>query len=222
VGLTLLELVIALSILSLLGVLALEAVRIASRSWRRGEERADLQQRVRVLAAMLAADLSAVHAGTASVAGRPVLAFTGTGERVQFQAAPDPHEPAPRSGMVRSLAYSVDPGRGLILQKSYPLTEEEEAGLEPRGRAQVLDPSVRALRLRYLAAARLPNEEPRWESAWGPREPESEAERHAGAAATPGQSGLPLAVEVTLELGEGRDAQQVQVLVPLRTTNHGP
>ncbi|MFB3817997.1 MAG: prepilin-type N-terminal cleavage/methylation domain-containing protein [Candidatus Methylomirabilales bacterium] len=217
-GLTLLELVIALSILSLLGVLALEAFRMGSRSWRRGEERAEVQQRVRVLAGMLAADLSAVQPTTALVGGRPVVVFTGTADRIHFHAAPDPHEPAPAGGMVRSLAYFLEPGRGLLVQKSYPLMEED-ASLEPRGPVQVLDAGITRLRFRYLAAAQQEDGEPRWEDEWDPRDTGAPGGAVAGtAAADPPlrQSGLPLAVEVTLALGQGRGAREVQLVVPLR------
>lgn len=218
-GMTLLELVIALSILSLIGVLALEAFRMGSRSWRRGEERAEIQQRVRVLAGMLAGELSAVQPTAAIVDGRPVTAFSGTADRIHFHAAPDIHAPAPANGMVRSLAYFLEPGRGLLVQKSYPLVEGE-ASLEPRGAAQVLDGDVTRLRFRYLAPAQVENEEPRWESEWDPRETETQGGAGVSGAVVGDvplrQGGLPLAVEVTLGLGQGRTAQEIQILVPLR------
>jgi prepilin-type N-terminal cleavage/methylation domain-containing protein len=218
-GLTLLELVIALSILALIGVLAVEAFRMGSRSWRRGEERAEVQQRVRVLAGMLAGELSSVQPTSATVDGRPVVVFTGTADRIHFHAAPDPHEPAPVNGMVRSLAYSFEPGRGLLVQRSYPLVEGE-ASLDPRGPAEVLDPGVTQLRFRYLSPGQQENQEPRWESEWDPRDADALDGRSVPGVASGdlplAQSGLPLAVEVTLALGQGRDAQEIQILVPLR------
>jgi prepilin-type N-terminal cleavage/methylation domain-containing protein len=217
-GFTLLELVIALSILSLIGVLAVEAFRMGGRSWRRGEERAEIQQRVRVLAGMLAGELSAVHPSTAILDGRPVVAFTGTADRIHFHAAPDIHEPPPANGMVRSLAYFLEPGRGLLVQKSYPLVEGD-VSLEARGDAQVLDADVTRLRFRYLAPGQRETDEPRWQSDWDPRDTDTPGGGAAGTviADLPArESGLPLAVEVTLGLGEGRGVREIQLVVPLR------
>jgi prepilin-type N-terminal cleavage/methylation domain-containing protein len=224
-GLTLLELVIALSILSLIGVVALEAVRLSARSWQKAEQRAEREQRARVLAAMLTADLTALQPVSGLVDGRPVLAFRGDADRLYFHAAPETDQPPPRNGLVRSLAYSVEAGRGLLLQRSYPLVEKEVA-TRPAGPVEVVDPGVTQLRLRYLAPAETLDGEPRWVSEWRPEAAAAPPGLPAGprrgitsgappAPTRPGE-GLPLAIELTLALGEGAEKREMVLLVPVR------
>jgi general secretion pathway protein J len=224
-GFTILELVIALTILAVIGAVAFEAVRIGARSWQRAEERAEREQRARVVAAMLRADLAGLLPVSAVVDGRQVLAFKGESDRLYFQAAPDPGESHPRNGLVRSLTYSVEGGRGLLLQRAYALAEDS-VSREPVGPIEVLDPGVTRLRFRYLQPPESEADEPRWVERWEPElppVPPQNASMAQRAGALPGAQaqagkGLPLAIEASLTLGEGRDAREFVVLVPVRLT----
>lgn len=225
-GFTILELVIALTILSVLGAVAFEAVRLGARSWQRAEERAEREQRARVLAATLRADLAGLQSVSAMVDGRQVPAFKGESDRLYFHAAPDPGEPHPRNGLVRSLAYSVEGGRGLLLQRGYALAQDA-VSREPVGPVEVLDASVTRMRFRYLQPPESEADEPRWVERWEPELPPAPPQnasmaQRAGtlprAAQAPAGKGLPLAIEASLTLGEGREAREIVVLVPVRIT----
>ncbi|MFN3477451.1 MAG: prepilin-type N-terminal cleavage/methylation domain-containing protein, partial [Candidatus Methylomirabilales bacterium] len=111
-GLTLLELLITLTIMAFLGVIALEAFRLGSRSWEKGEGRAEREQRIRVIYGTLAQELASLQPVTAVVNGKPVLAFQGKSDRILFYSGPDGQRAFPYSAMVRSLAYFVEPGKG--------------------------------------------------------------------------------------------------------------
>lgn len=209
-GLTLLELLITLTIMAFLGVIALEAFRLGSRSWEKGEGRAEREQRIRVIYGTLAQELASLQPITALVDGKPVLAFQGRSDRLLFYSGPDGQRAFPYSAMIRSLAYFVEPGKGLMVQEGYPLVEGK-VSLEPRGEVKVLDPKAIRIRFRYLAPPSLEEENsPRWVEAWdpgsnpGPRTPDPRL-----------MGSLPLAVEVTVALQEEQGEQEQSFLFPI-------
>jgi hypothetical protein len=222
---TLLELVVTLTILSLIAAIGLQAFRLGSRSWQRGEERAEAEQRVRIVYSTMAQTLASLVPTTAEVDGKRVVAFRGRQEWILFHAAPAGHGPLPFSAMIRGVAFSVEPGTGLVMQESYPLAEGE-ASLEPRGPIQVLDPHVTQVRFRYLAPPLPDGGEPQWVEAWDPRDAAQETAVPvspfpgglAGTGAASAASAaldLPLAVEMTLVMREARDEREFRLVVPL-------
>jgi len=223
-GVTLLELVITLTILSLIGVIGLQAFRLGSRSWQKGEERAEAEQRIRVVYSMMAQALASFVPAMAMLDRRQVLAFQGGPEWIFFHTAPAGHGPLPYGAMVRSVAFSVEPGTGLVVQESYPLAEGE-VSLQPRGPIQILDPQVTGLKFRYLAPPASEDQEAQWVETWDPNEGKAETpaavasrrtSRLGPAAAAPATSRLPLAIEVTLLRAEGRGEREVGFVVPVR------
>ena len=223
-GVTLLELVITLTILSMIGVIGLQAFRLGSRSWQKGEERAEAEQRIRVVYSTIAQALASLVPAMAVVDRQQVLAFQGRPEWILFHTAPAGHGPLPYSAMVRSVAFSVEPGTGLVLQESYPLAEGE-VSLERRGPIQVLDPQVTGLKFRYLAPPASEDEESQWVETWDPGEAKAEipavvatrrTRRLGPAAAAPATSRLPLVIEVTLVRGTERGERAVAFVLPIR------
>ena len=215
-GLTLLELLIALIILSVIGIIALEAFRLGSRSWERGEKLAEREQRIRVIYGTLAQELASLQPITALVDGKRVMAFQGRSDRILFYSAPDGHRAFPYSAMIRSLAYFVEPGKGLVIQESYPLVEGE-VSLDSRGEVKVLDPQATRIRFHYLAPPSPGEGDPRWIEAWDPLEAPGEtpaAVRFQGVGQQ-GMGGLPLAVEVTVAIGEERGERELSFLFPI-------
>ena len=227
-GVTLLELVITLTVVSLLALIAVQAVRLGSRSWERGEKRAEAEQRIRVVSGILAQRLASLHPAKGLVDGKPVLAFQGMSDRIFFYSAPDGQGPLPYSAMVRGQAYFVEPGKGLVVQESYPLVEGEVA-LEPRGALHVVEPTVTRVRFRYLAPPAPGETDTQWVDAWDPRPVAGEPQGGAGASgqppARPGTAGsgsafaearLPLAVEVTVAVKTERGERQVGLVQPIQ------
>ena len=197
-GVTLLEITITLTIASVLALIVLQAFRLGSRSWERGERRAENEQRIRSLSGILAQRLASLQPVTAKVDGKPVVAFQGRSDRIFFFSAPDGQDPLPYGAMVKGQALFVEPDRGLIVQEGYPLVEGE-VFLDPRGSLTVLEPKAIRINFRYLSPP-VPGETlPRWVEAWDPREAvkESRGPGQPGAAAgapSPPEGRLPLPV----------------------------
>ena len=224
-GLTLLELVITLTILSMVGIIALQALRLGSRSWQRGERRVDMEQKVRILSAILTQDLAALQPVTAEVNGRQVLAFQGGSDWLFFHTGPSGYGALPWSAMVRGVGYKVDPEKGLVFSERYPLAEGR-VSLEPGESWRTLDPDVTRLNVRYLAPASA-GEEPRWVEAWDSRGFPAGSSATGGSGAI-GQSGaggsppaitsrgLPLVVEVSIVTREEKGEREFILLLPIR------
>lgn len=212
-GFTLLELLIALVILAMMAVIGLEAFRLGSRAWERGERRADAEQRVRVIQGALARDLGALEPVTLVVDEKHVVDFVGRPERVAFHSAPVAYRPLPYGAMVRRVSYYVEPGAGLVAHEAYPLAERASA-------TRLLDRSVVRIGFRYLAPPARGESAPHWMPTWKPREiggPGAFVRRlPEGAVDDSASTGtLPLAVEITITLdAEGR-AHDLTLLVPI-------
>lgn len=191
-GFTLIEVLIALSIVAALLAIALGGLRMGMAAWRRGDERAERLQHARGLDRLLVRALSGAHPYRVGPRGQDVAPFTfdGTSERLTFvTTAP----PVPPGGPVAYAAVSFTrEGEGLAVRAG-PLPD-----LDPlKGRAPVLvDHRVTALRLRYQRG-----EDGSWRERWD--------------AAT--ENGLPAAVEIRLTLQrDGRAVEPAPLVIPLR------
>lgn len=221
-GVTLLEVTITLTIASVLALIVVQAFRVGSRSWERGERQAEAEQRIRALSGILVQRLAALHPATTKVDGKAVLAFQGRSDRIFFYSAPDGQGPLPYAAMIKGQALFVTQGRGLIVQESYPLVEGE-VSLEPRGGSlAVLDPTVTRISFRYLSPPASGETLPHWVDAWDPREAGEESQgprrprvTRAWSFPSPSEGRLPLAVELLLTLGEGRGEREIGLLVPI-------
>jgi len=227
-GVTLLELTITLTIVSVLGLIVLQAFRLGSRAWENGEKRAEAEQRIRILYGTLAQRLASIHPVTAQVDGKPVLAFQGMADRIFFYSAPDGQGALPQSAMITGQAYFVEPGKGLVVRENYPLVEGQ-VSLDPRGGFTVLDPKVIRLRFRYLAPPSPGETDPRWVESWDLRDASNVSQvsvgvqgqgpgrRGAGGRpSSPAEGDLPLAVELTLAVGVDRGEREIGIVVPIR------
>jgi general secretion pathway protein J len=157
-GFTLVELLIALAIVGALLVIAFGGLRVATSSWRQGEDRAEAHQHVRSIALILARAISATYPYRASrgLAPEPVVLFEGTEQRVEFvtQATPFPAAiPIAFTAVVFSFDEGGEPGL-VVRQRALP-------NREPFSEATIVfrDPTVTALRLSYL-------DESGWKDSW--------------------------------------------------------
>jgi general secretion pathway protein J len=194
-GFTLIDLVLALSILTIMVTVLFGGFRLALRAWQQGEDRAAALQHVRSMRQMLEQALGGtcgyaglVEQGTAT----PVIFFKGESERVSFVTMSPPISPPAAIAFV-AVTLSIDAGTapGLaIREKALPNFDPFET-VTP----SVVDPTITAIRLRYLRDAGS------WEESW------DAAEEHA----------LPRAVEVTLtERINARAQESTTITVPIR------
>jgi prepilin-type N-terminal cleavage/methylation domain-containing protein len=148
-GFTLLEVLIALTIVGALLVIAFGGMRVALAAWRQGEDRAEVHQHARGLAVTLTRALGAMYPYQASreLAPDPVVLFSGTDKRLEFvtQSPPFPFAiPVAFTAVVIALEEGEEPGL-VIRQRALP-------NERPFSEAKIVlrDPAVTSLEFQYL------------------------------------------------------------------------
>jgi prepilin-type N-terminal cleavage/methylation domain-containing protein len=218
VGFTLLELLISMTILALIFVAVLGAIRIGTRSWERGEARAEENQRKRTVVESLTRDLTMIYPLRVKDQDKDVVVFHGRSDSLEFAALPQSYGAEPFSHMIRIVAYAIESDRGLTATVSYPLVAQASGSVESR--AKSLDERVSEVRFRYLVPEGKPEDKlpPAWRDVWDPSRDESFQTASSRSVSTVGQRALrgsdrlPLAVEVTLTMRQER-AQGVRELI---------
>jgi general secretion pathway protein J len=148
-GFTLLEVLLALTILAVLLVIAFGAMRIALAAWRQGEDRADVHQHVRGLAVTLARSISATYPYRASRSNAPemVVLFNGAANRLEFvtQAPPFPFAaPIAFTGVVIAFEEGDQPA---LVVREIPLPNESPF---TGGKELLRDTAVSSVTFQYL------------------------------------------------------------------------
>lgn len=216
-GFTLIEIVIALSIVGALLVIMFGGLRVGLGAWRRGEDRAELLEHERNVDQMVDHAVTGSYLynpgtspagpsrpGTRPPATDPNGPSSATQAGILFEGAPDrlafvtvappvpPSVPIAFTAVTISLEQSPTPGLA-IRQKALPNTEPFEA-VPPI----FVDPKVTALRFRYLREVGGD-----WEERWDATK----------------EKALPLAVEVmiTTQYG-GRRIEHPPLVIPIRVT----
>ncbi|HEY7206159.1 MAG TPA: prepilin-type N-terminal cleavage/methylation domain-containing protein [Methylomirabilota bacterium] len=189
-GFTLLELMLALSIVAVLMVIVSGGLRIGLTAWQRGEERTAKLDRDRSLLVLLEGALAGAfpYRVTPGEAEEPRLLFDGQPDRLTFATLSPPLPTAvPAAFSVVSLA--ADPAgltlRQQILPSPVPLDRVEPI---------LVDARTRGLRFRYLGP-----EPDSWEDVWDLTREDS----------------LPRAVEITVVSTVGRRSTSQTITVPI-------
>lgn len=158
-GFTLLEVLIALSIVGLLVTIAFGGLRVAMAAWRQGEDRAEVHQHVRAVAYTLSRALGAAYPyrGTRGTSPEVVVLFDGAEKRLEFvsQAPPLPLQ-APVAFTAVSIALEDGDETGLVVR------ERALPNRDPfsEGTVVLRDPSVTSLAFKFLS------EEGEWLDTW--------------------------------------------------------
>ena len=197
-GFTLVEVVIALTIVATLLVVAFAGLRAGLASWQRGEERSLALERSRSVNQVVTRALAGAFPYQAAATGTETarLLFEGEPERVAFATAVPPFPGAgPIAFTAVTLSISASPGPGLALsQKALPNEKPFDAALAP----VFVDASVSRVRFRYLREA-----SGEWTDRW-----DASLEK-----------ALPRSVEVTLTIVQGgRSVEQPPLVVSVPVT----
>lgn len=158
-GFTLLEVLIALSIVGLLVTIAFGGLRVAMAAWRQGEDRAEVHQHVRAVAYTLSRAIGAAYPyrGTRGTSPEVVVLFDGAEKRLEFvsQAPPLPLQ-APVAFTAVSIALEDGDEAGLVVR------ERALPNRDPfsEGTVVLRDPSVTSLAFKFLS------EEGEWLDTW--------------------------------------------------------
>jgi general secretion pathway protein J len=195
-GFTLVELLLALSIVGALLAMAFAGLRVGLGAWQRGEERAEAQHHGRSLTQVLARSVVGAYPYRAPrpEGGQPVLYFTGEPTRLSFVTVSPPF-PSQVPVAFTAVTLSFDEGEApafAVRQKVLPNTD-------PFGdvKPALLDPTVSGIQFRYL------RDGGSWEDRWevGPND------------------GMPRAVEITVTTRVGdRTVTAPPLTVSLRVT----
>jgi general secretion pathway protein J len=197
-GFTLIELVLALTIVAVMVTLLFGGLRVGLRAWQRGEERAAVLQHARSVTQLLQESLGGIYAyrGRADQdTPTDVLLFQGEAERLSFVTVSPPMSlPAAIAFVAVTLSMDAGDAPGLaIREKALPNFNPFEA-VAPN----VVDPTITAIRFRYL------RDDGTWEETW-----DGQDERM-----------VPRAVEVTLTaMMNGRVQQAPPITVPIQVNS---
>lgn len=198
-GFTLVEVVIALTIVATMLVVMFGGLRAGLAAWQRGDERAEVLDRARSVTQIVTRTLGAAYPYMTSSQGReaPRLLFEGAPDRVAFVTAVPPlPTAAPIAFTAVTLSRDAGPVPGLaVRQKPLPNEAPFDSGLVPA----LVDGTVSDVHFRYLRES-----DRTWTERWDVAE----------------EKALPLAVEITLSIVQaGRSAPQppLMVSIPLRT-----
>ena len=153
-GFTLLELLIAITLLGLLMAALFGGLRLGARAWERGEERLDESGRLQVVQNFLRERLGEAYPlSTDDQAGRPMLAFEGSSDAVRFVTLMPEHL---GTGFAEFLLAVADRGeaKDLIVQwrrfddpQDAPRADDQK---EPQ--TKVLLEGIEALEIAYYGA----------------------------------------------------------------------
>jgi general secretion pathway protein J len=196
-GFTLLELVLALSIVAVMLTVLFGGLRVSLRAWSRGEERAESLQHGRGLTQLVEQALAGTYPfqGRLDQNAQPQLLCLGEADRLAFVTVSPPIAlPAPVAFTAVTLSAGAGSAPGLaIREKSLP-NFDPFVEVAP----SLVDPSVTAIRFRYLRGA-----DGAWEDTWDVAQEQT----------------LPRAIEVTLTATvNGRAQEQPAITVPGRVT----
>ena len=194
-GFTLIEVILALSLVGALLVITFGGLRVGLAAWRQGDERAEVQQHARSVVQVISRALAGVHPylQTPAPGEQGGLLFDGDSERVAFvTVAPPFPAAAPIAFTAVTLSHEAGSQPGLVIrQKVLP-----NRGAFERVSPTLADPAVTALRFRYLREST-----GGWEDRWDARR----------------EKALPSAVQITLTMRlNGRTVEHPPLTLAIR------
>lgn len=186
---TLIELLMSLSILSIIMVIVLGGLRIGVRAWEKGERVLSMQQRSRTILDQLARQLTSAEVLMSAQKQQPLVTFAGTSRAIEFTSSL-PLITKTQSGPVH-VKYVVETGpdgkKRLLLHEKNITTDdylsETQLGFETD--AHVLIGALEELHFEFSGEGPIPI----WSSAWRFKE----------------LTDLPRAVRITFRDEKGRD-----------------
>jgi general secretion pathway protein J len=205
-GFTLIEVLLALSILSIIMVLVLGAMRIGVRAWEKGEDLLVAQQRSRTVLDLLARQVTSASVLMNIQNKQPLVLFEGGTRALEFTSSL-PLINRMQYGPVH-VRYVIEPDPGgkrrLLLFEENIMPEDylSERQLRHDREPRVLIGHFEDLRFEYLGTKRDGSgSQPGWAASWQPEKP----------------TDLPRAVRITFRDEKGR--HDLRVIAPIYQSN---
>jgi general secretion pathway protein J len=204
-GFTLVEVVIALTIVATLLVISFAGLRVGLAAWQRGDERGEVLERSRSVNQIITRTLGSAFPYQTAAMGREAakLLFEGAADRVAFVTSTPPFpgaDPIAFTAVTLGLSKGAAPGLALT-QKALPNEKPFDSALTP----VFVDGAVTGIRFRYLkdSKGQFKDSKGQWTDQWD------------GAT----EKILPISIEVTLTiLQAGRPVEQPPLVVSLPVT----
>jgi len=197
-GFTLVELVLALTIVALMLTVLFSSVRAGIRAWQRGEERAEMLEHARSMSQLVELALGGAYAyqGKTDQNSPLQILFQGDEDKLSFVTT---SPPIPRSIPVAftavSFAMGAGPAPGLVIREKVMPNFDPFEQVNP----DVVDPTVLRIAFRYLRDA----DSDTWEKSWSGAD----------------EKMLPRAIEITMTVQvNGRAEERPPLIVPIRVT----
>jgi general secretion pathway protein J len=202
-GFTLLELLISLTIVGVVLVIIFGALRIGARAWEKGEADVEIQQRERVVLALVKKQIASFCDREIEPKDKDPYLFKGDEKSMAFMSRLSA-VPAIRSGMVyvKYVINSTDEGRDeLAFYEQDVVSMGVEGVLEDPDEAefQLLIPGSYHISFDYLKRPEERDTSPVWQDIWDPESDE----------------GFPMAVRMTFQRDE--NAMPLRVIAPIHS-----
>lgn len=153
-GFTLLELILAITILSMVALIIGSGFRLGVKAWEKGEAEAQETQRLRALSGLISQNLKSAYPYKVKVEDKEVILFEGDKNSIMFVTA----LMGPQSGSFKWVRYSYNEGvfrfnEGILPDKKFldKISENEE----------VIDTDIREVTFEYLSPT-----ESTWKETW--------------------------------------------------------
>lgn len=219
-GFTLLELLVALSLVALLAGIVFAGFQVTLRSWETGEDRAEALHRSRAVLTLMVEELKSALPLKARRDEKQSPSFLGEPDQIQFPTSSAPFPRDPWEALPRLITYAVEDGpsgvRGLIRRETQPLKEKTSLVEGEEEEVVLLHPRIIRLRLRYLAPPKEKKEPGEWLDSWDSTKKLSEGRSGLSQPRTTPLPPLPEAVEIILTVEEGgREVELMPLVVSL-------
>lgn len=164
-GFTLLELLIAITLLGLIMAALFGGLRLAARSWDAGELRVDRATHLRAITRFLKNELNGIYPMRWRKATTPTIAFIGEKDSIQFIGQLPTHFGV---GGLRLISFSMesqDKTQALIMKTSERHTDDVDFASLEAAEKTILMEDVEAMEFSYFGAETL-EAEPKWFTRW--------------------------------------------------------
>jgi len=157
-GFTLIELIVSLTILSLVTVLIGSGFKLAVNSWSKGENETEWTQKLRVLSGMFSQQLKSAYPYNTEIDDEKVVLFKGNADSITFVTA---LADRPFGGF-KWVRYSYK-NDALVYKEGLLPDKEFERKLE--GDEEIVDTDIDGIRFEYFS-----DKEDSWQDTWEPGE----------------------------------------------------
>lgn len=153
-GFTLFELIISLSILSLVTLIIGSGFSLGLKAWEKGEKVAQETQVIRILRDMIFKDIKSTYPYKMKIDGENVIVFKGSNDSILFVTA----FVNPSDGGFRWIKYSYDNGSLMFKEGILP---DKNLIDKIAGKEEIFDSNIGKIEFMYL-----PSDENGWKESW--------------------------------------------------------